>query len=423
MKLIRRLSVVMGALLLLTAMAPMAQSTRASRSASTIDFPNAVTHWNLIAQDAIAPGRPPASSEVLMGIVHAAIYDAVVAIEGRYEAFAIRTNATPGASAPAAAAAAAHGTLVGLLPAQQHALDQHYAAYLGTIADGEPKTSGIEVGKRVASATLGLRQGDGFNNEVPYEQPPPGPGVWEPTAPTPPVDIKLKLVRPLALHSSAQFRPKGPDPLSSKKYARDYDEVARLGRSDSTERTPQQTETARFWAEHTFVQWNRSVRDLAVERDLDLLRSARMLAMTHVATADALIACWEAKFHYGLWRPVHAVTRADTDGNDRTAKDATWTALLGANHPEYPSGHACFTGAVVESLARYFGSDRVRIPVDSTVTGTTRVYRRLSQTVTDVTGARIYSGLHFRNSMDDGSKLGRQVAGWILRDNFRRVRP
>ncbi|MGH2734230.1 MAG: vanadium-dependent haloperoxidase [Actinomycetota bacterium] len=423
MKQHRRLGVVLAALLLVMAVGPVASSTGPGQAAGTTDVPNAVTHWNLIAQDAIAPGRPPGSAEVLMGIVHAAMYDATVAIKGRYEAFAVRTSAPQGASADAATAAAAHTALLGLLPAQQVALDQHYTAYLATISDGEPKTSGIDVGQRVAAATLELRRGDGFNNDVPYEQPPPGPGVWEPTAPTPPADIKLKQVRPLALHSPEQFRPEGPDPIASRKYARDFDEVARLGRSDSTERSPEQTESAQFWAENTFVQWNRSIRELAADRGLGLLESARMMAMTHVVTADALIGCWEAKYHYNFWRPVHAVTRADTDGNGRTEMDATWTGLLSANHPEYPSGHACFTSAVVESLARYFGTDRVRIPVDSTVTGTTRLYDRLSVALKDVTGARIYSGLHFRNSMDDGAKLGRQVvADWILRDNFGRVR-
>ena len=189
-----------------------------------------------------------------MGTVHAAMYNAVVAIKGRFEAFAIATNASPGASPDAAAAAAAHGTLIGLLPSQQAALDQHYEAYLATIPDGESKSSGVDVGERVAAAMLELRRGDGFNNNVPYEQPPPGPGVWEPTAPTPPVDIKLKQVRPLAMHSPAQFRPEGPDHLASRKYARDFDEVARLGRSDSTERSLEQTGTAQFWAEHPFVQ-------------------------------------------------------------------------------------------------------------------------------------------------------------------------
>jgi len=122
-----------------------------------------------------------------------------------------------------------------------------------------------------------------------------------------------------------QFRPEGPDPLASRKYARDFDEVALLGRSDSTERSPEQTESAQFWAERPFVQWNRSFRELAVDRDLGLMESARRMAMTHIVAADSLIGCNEAKYHHNFWRPVHAITRADTVGNVRTDIDATWT--------------------------------------------------------------------------------------------------
>jgi hypothetical protein len=265
----------------------------------------------------------------------------------------------------------------------------------------------------VAADVLAWRAGDGLGNQVPYVQRKPGPGVWEPTAATPPVDLVLTQVRPLTLRSRTQFRPDGPDAVTSKRYARDVAEVASLGRKDSTTRTAQGTETALFWSEHTAQQWSRALVRLAADRHLSLSEAARMLALVHVSSADALIACWEAKYHYGFWRPVHAIQRADADGNPRTPADPTWQPLLGANHPDYPSGHACFTAGATRALQAYFDTDRLSLTIDSQVTGTVRNYSRLSAVRADVREARILSGLHFRHAMVDGERLGADVASWV----------
>lgn len=369
-----------------------------------------VLDWSRIATQTIVAGRPPASSEVLLGIVHIAIADTVAGLgQGRPFRFAVRPDRK--ASAAAAVATATYDVLRARVPAP--GLDGTYSGYLAGVPNGRAKTRGITLGRSVAAAVLAWRAGDGLDKTVPYHQTKPGPGVWEPTAPTPPVDIVLTQVRPLALRYRAQFRPDGPDALTSKRYARDVAEVASLGRKDSTTRTARQTETAMFWSEQTAQQWSRALLQLAADRHLSLSAAAQMLALVHVSAGDSVIACWDAKFHYRSWRPVHAIQRANTDGNPRTQADPAWQSLLNVNHPEYPSGHACFTAGVTRALQAFFHTGALRVVISSVVTNTTRVYPDLSAVRSDVREARILAGLHFRHSMSDGDTLGTQVARWI----------
>ena len=252
--------------------------------------------------------------------------------------------------------------------------------------------------------------------------PPPGPGVWErnPGDPLPPVlGLRLPGIRPLALESASQFRPDGPNPLTSAEYAEDFQQVKELGRVDSAVRTAEQTTQALFWTDHDARQWNDGMLRLAVDRELDLVQAARMLAMAHVAGADALIACFDAKYHYWFWRPYQAIARADTDGNPATEPDATWRPLRTTpNHPEYPSAHACHSTAVAEALRAFFGTDGVRFTLDSRVTGTTREYDRFHEAVQDVNEARVLVGFHFRNSDQEGSSLGRRVGRYVVERFF-----
>ena len=206
--------------------------------------------------------------------------------------------------------------------------------------------------------------------------------------------------------------------MTSKRYAQDLAELQELGSAGSTGRTATQTETVRFHTEQTFFQFNRTLRDLVKQRGLDLRESARLLGYVNVATADTMIACWEAKFHYSWWRPNHAIQRADTDGNPATSPDTGWLPLVTGNHPEYPSGHACFTGAVTESLRNYFGTKHVELTVFSTVTGTTRVYERLDELVEDVEDARVWGGLHYRTTMTDTADHFPTIARDVGREHF-----
>jgi hypothetical protein len=385
---------------------------------------NAVVHWSGVAAAAIAAGptpttlRPPASSSVLGGMVHGAMYDAVAAVEGGLQPFATGVTAPPGASANAAVAQAARDVLVARVPLQAAAVQTAYDAYMVSIPNGPAKDGGKAVGTAAAAGMLAMRTGDHFDDVVPYVQPPIGPGVFEPIAPTPPVTPGLGLVRPFTYDSPSDYRPRGPLELTSKRYARDVAEVQAYGRADSTVRTPAQTETARFYTDQTFLQYSRTVRELANARGLDLRESARLLGYVHVATADTMIACYAAKYHFYFWRPNHAIQRADTDGNPATSPEPGWQPLIVGNHPEYPSGHACLTGAVTESLRNYFGTTRMQLVVSSTVTGTTRTYQSLGDLVADVEDARVWGGLHFRTTMTETAKHFPQIARDVGRQHF-----
>jgi len=401
-----------------------------------------VAAWSTEARRAIVPAGPggifgpenygnkfPGEAAVYMGIVHAAIYDAAVAIEGGYKPYAIKLKAPPETSPAAAIATAAHDTLVGLqpqlglTPAQQAILDGDYAVYLGDVHDGEAKANGIRVGQKVAAAVLALRINDGRErNPTLADLNPPAaePGVWDPGS-APALGLRLPGMRPVALKSPSQLRPDGPYSLTSHAYAQDFAQVKELGRLDSATRTADETTEARFWTDHDLRQWNDGMLRLAAARGLDLVQTARMLAMAHVAGGDAMIACFDAKYHYWFWRPDQAIPRADTDGNPNTEADPTWKPLGATpNFPEYPSAHACHSGAVTSALRAFFGTDKVHFSLDSRITGTTREYARLSEVVEDVNRARVLVGFHFFSSDQAGAILGRNVAKYDLKHAFRR---
>ena len=410
------------ALVVVVALGP----TGTSAAPSVASSENAVVYWSGIAATAIVagtPARPPASSSVLGGMVHGAMYDAVAAVEGGLEPFATGVTAAPGASADAAVATAARDVLVARVKGQDAALQvvqAAYADYMASIADGPAKEAGQAAGAAAAAGMLAMRSGDHFDDVVPYVQPPPGPGVFEPIVAAAPVDVKLALVRPFTLDSAADYRPRGPLELTSKRYVKDVAEVQAYGRATNSLRTATQTETVRFHTEQTFFQFNRTVRELAVARGLDLRESARLLGYVNVATADTMIACWEAKYHYAFWRPTHAIQRADTDGNPATSPEAGWLPLVNGNHPEYPSGHACFTGAVTESLRNYFGTKHVRLVISSTAAGAgpPRTYETLDELVTDVENARVWGGLHFRTTMTQTAKHFPRIARDVGKRHF-----
>jgi hypothetical protein len=413
--------------------------------------------WSTEARRAIVPAGPgdifgtenygnkfPGEAAVYMGIVHAAIYDAAVAIEGGYEPYAIALTAPRDTSSAAAIATAAHHTLVGcpdcshsglqpplgLTPAQQAILDGDYANYVAAIPDGAAKTNGIALGKQVAAAVVALRTNDGRERNptlADLNPPSPGVGIWEPNPgnPPPPVlGLRLPGITPLALESASQFRPDGPNDITSDEYTEDFNQVKELGRVDSATRTPAQTAQALFWTDHDIRQWNDGMLRLVTDRGLDLVQAARMLAMAHVAGGDGMIACFEAKYHYWFWRPYQAIPRADADGNPNTQPDATWTPLRATpNFPEYVSAHASHSTALTRALEAFFGTDRIPFYLDSRVPGATptRNYRSLHEAVRDVNQARVLAGFHFRNSDQEGSNLGRTVGRYVADHYFQPV--
>ncbi len=383
--------------------------------------PRPIVDWSLEAQRAVVPppagvgNKFPGEAAVYMGIVHVAMYDAAVAIQGGYRLYARPLTAPTDTSPAAAVAAAAHGVLIALLPSQRGDLDKRYAEYLSRLPANAAQTNGIALGEHVAAAIVALRADDGRNADPKYVQPPPGPGVFEPDPTRPLLGLRLSRIRPLALDSPWQFRPEGPSSLTSQEYATDFEEVKRLGGFDSTGRPDAQTVDALFWTDHDLRQWNEGMHRLAADRGLDLVQTARMLAMAHASGGDAMIACFDAKYRYMFWRPAAAIPMAGTDANPVTEPDTTWRPLRATpNFPEYPSAHACHSSAIVEALSGFFGTGEVHLSLDSVATGTTRKYTHLDDVVTDVEQARVLAGFHFRNSDLAGSILGRKVARVVL---------
>jgi hypothetical protein len=395
----------------------------------------AVVAWSNEARRAIVPPGPggvfgnenygdkfPGEAAIYMGIAHAAIYDAVIAIDGGYQPYAIALTAPHDTSVDAAVATAAHRVLTGILGPQQAAtLTTRYDAFMAAIADGPAKANGQAIGEQAAAAVLALRADDGRNANPTLEDldpPAAGAGVWDPGA-APAVGLRVPGIRPLALPTASQFRPDGPSPLKSHEYAEDFEQVAAFGRLDSTVRRPEQTTQALFWNDHDLRQWNDAMLALAAARGLDRRDTARMLAIAHVAGGDAMIACFDAKYFYWFWRPYQAIPRAGDDENNATEADSTWQPLRPTpNHPEYPSAHACHTSATATALEGFFGTDRVSFSIDSRITNTVRTYRRFHEAIKDVDRARVLAGFHFRNSDQEGATLGRKVATYVISRRF-----
>jgi hypothetical protein len=409
------------AVVVLSANVPAAAPAR-PRQAASVASPQVVLDWNATAAATLlASGKPQPESMVYIGLTQAAVYDAVIAIEGGFEPYLVVPDVPPGSSPEAAAAAAAHGVLVTYFPAQKPALDAAYAASLAGIPDGPAQDGGVLVGQRVAAGLVAARIGDGRDDLEPFT-PTPEPGVWRPT---PPAFLAaqtpwMATMKPLLLKSAGQFRPGPPPALDSVRYARDFEEVRLYGAKNGSLRTVEQTETARFWTELVQQQHTRTLRNLVTRLGLDLREGARALAMGTTVMADSLIACWDAKFAYGYWRPVTAIPAGATDDNPRTVADPAWEPLAPTpNHPEYPSAHTCVTAGLGVAAAALVGGDRIELDVASTVTGTTRHFTHVNDLERDIEDARVYIGYHWRNSGEVGSRLAERVARWSLEHYFR----
>lgn len=352
--------------------------------------------------------------------VHVAMYDAVVAIKGGYQPFATEpTSPTAGASVNAAAAAAACGVLRGLFPNRAPQYEPACQTYINALPNGNAKTLGLAVGAEVAAGTLASRANDGRSTAVTYLAG-SDPGDFRGVNPAVPF---MPFVRPFTLTSAAQFRAEGPPDLTSFDYARDLNEVKQLGSAASLVRTAEQTDLARFNTEPPPRFWPRNMRRFA-SNGRSVIENARLTALLWVAQADATVACFDSKYHFDFWRPTSAITLASTDDNPATSEDLAWAPVVPTpNHPEYPAAHACNAAAVGAVLERYFGTNNLAFTIDSTVPGlTTPVirYRKIDDFVTDLKVARIYGGMHYRNSTNDGATLGVRVANWIGKNYFKR---
>lgn len=379
-----------------------------------------VASWNQIATTTIAAAKSPAESFLYMGFVQAAVYDAVVGITGGYQPYQFDATAPRSTSTQAAAAAAAHRVLVTYFPSAASTLDAALGTSLAAVPNGPAKTKGIAFGELAADRIVELRRNDGRDAPILFTQA-PTPGVWRPTPPAnaPMVAPYLAFVRPLFLTSPTQFLPGPPPALTSDQYTADLLEVESVGSSNSTTRQPDQTQTALFFSGNAFTQYEAGLRDQIATRGLDVLHAARLLAAVSMSQADTVISVWRAKYVYGFWRPLTAITMADTDGNPNTTADPLWTPLIvNPAYPEYVSGYSGVTGAFSTALGDALGTSHLAVTLTSTAVAGTRPYDSGAALDDDVINARVWLGIHFRFSDVRGVQLGKDVAGWILDHNF-----
>jgi PAP2 superfamily len=358
-------------------------------------------------------GPPPA--ERIMAMTHVAMFDAVNSIERKYRPYLVQLPAAPTASKEAAAAAAAGTVLARINPQAQADVTTALAAYLAAIPDSPAKAEGIRLGEAVAAKILEARVNDGAATPDSYRaKTPPGvyvptPAMWAPQWPN---------VKPFAMTSNAQFRPAPPIPLASAEWTADYNEIKSLGRFDSKTRSGRQTEDARFWLAVGGNVYYPVVHSVAVAKKLSLVDSARLFALVAVARADALIAVFDAKYHYDFWRPLTAIRHGDNDDNPATERDATWRPIADTPmHPEYPCAHCIAAASTCSVLEAVLGSAEIpEVAMTSpTAPGVTHRWTNLRAFVKEVSEARIWAGFHYRFSTRVGEDMGQEIGAYTVK--------
>jgi hypothetical protein len=386
---------------------------------STSARADVVSDWNLKAE-VIAMEKqllPPANARA-MAILHVAMFEAVNAIDRRYAPYKLKLSADSDASKEAAAAAAAHAVLVALHPDRKASLDADLQAALASIADGPARAKGIALGKEAAAGILALRAGDGADKPESY-RPHAAPGAYVPT--TIPFGSTFGGVTPWVMSTGGQFRPGPPPPLDSETWTRDLNEIRMLGSRTSTHRSAEQTDIARFWFVIGPRAWNPIVRQLAAAKRLDITDSARLFALVAMATCDAFIAVFDAKYFYNFWRPITAVRNADRTGNAGTPREASWLPLGDTPmHPEYPCAHCITSAAAAAVLINVVGKEVPEFSMTSpTAPGVTRKWTRLEDYSNEVAKARTYAGFHYGFSNAVAQEMGNKIGELTLATQLR----
>jgi hypothetical protein len=365
---------------------------------------DAVTDWNIKCGELISDaklGTPPAVR--VMAIVQTAAMQAVDTARQRQ-------------ASPEAALAAAHRvTLSRLLPAQQPAIDAAYRVALAAVADSPARSQGVAAGEAAAQSVLGARLNDGAATPEAY-RPLTSAGAYVPTAPV--AVSQWAQRKPWLMGSAAQFRPAAPPALDSEQWVRDYNEIKSMGGKVGSGRSAEQTDAARFWDYSLPAIYHGVVQSVALAPQRDLARNARLFAAVAQAMDDALIAVFEAKYHYQFWRPVTAIRNGDLDGNDATMRDASWSSLIDAPlHPEYPSGHSILASSVATIIDADTSDGALPVLSTSSPTakGATRRWQRTADFVREVSDARIHGGIHFRSATDAAEAMGRRIGELAVR--------
>jgi hypothetical protein len=394
-----------------------------------------VLDWNAIAVSTVT-GQNPFAQSRFMAITQLAVFEAVNAITGDYKPYLGTVVAPAGASADAAAVAAAYRVLKNYFPLDPN-LDAAYAASLAAIPNGSAKSGGIATGEAAAAQMIALRLNDG--SSPPQFSLPTSidPGVWQLTPSCPAaggVAFQWQNMTPFGVPSApgsqawiAQFAPGPPPALTSRRYARDYNELKRVGSvtSDLSERPQDRADVARFYAASSpaFV-FNLAARQVAAAEGSSLSKNARALALLNMASNDSLVASFWTKYHYKLWRPETAIFEGNLDGNARTDADTTYVPyILTPCFPSYPSNHGSASNSAAEVLRRAFGEGGHAITIaNAAVPGVTFHYTRFNQITNDISDARIFGGIHFRFDQEAGADLGRDIGTYEYKHNLRRAK-
>jgi VCPO second helical-bundle domain len=424
---------------------------------------NTVSQWNQIAENiVVGSGAFQSEGLIYMAYVSAAVYDAVVAIEGGFEPYGPSINAPDGASTEAAVVEAAYRTLWASFPPSscnpasppavyafclgvRPSLDASYAEALAAITPGQGKTDGQAVGLQAANNIIALRTGDGRMTPIsvtsPFPTLPPGPGVWRLTPPFAAPQVPwVGNVRRFVLQSVDQFLPDPPPSLQSSEWVDAFNQIKAYGGATGSARSDEQTRVAQFWSANVIRQYNRVGRDLT-GTSLNLVPAARLLAMVNLVGADALMSALYAKYHYLFWRPVTAIDPTAViadgfgpvpgydDGNPATIEQTGWRPLLTTpNHPEYPAAHGVITSAMAEVFTTFLDTNQIDVNIHGFDPGgpagnlnAVRHYDLPSDLRQEIIDARLWAGLHYPFSGVAGVVLGRQVAKYDLRHAFRLV--
>ncbi len=370
-----------------------------------------ITDWDAKAS---AVASPAALGEREAAIVDLAMFDAVNSIARKYRSYLVRQDGFSDASAEAAAASAAAVTLENLHPQSAAEFRSALENYVkGLPASPADIAKGMRLGELVAQRVFASRVADGSTGVDPY-RPRTQPGVYVPTATM--VAATWPTLRPFVLERPDQFRPGPPVSLASREWASDYNEVKAYGARNSLLRTPEQTETAKFWLMTGPQAYHPIARQIIAARHMELVDSARFMASFAVTLTDAYIAVFDAKYHYEFWRPITAIRNGDTDGNPATELDPSWQPLDATPlHPEYPCAHCILSGAVAALLGSYGGlGDLQEISLtSSTAPGITHRWSSLEAFTTEVANARVWAGFHYRSSAEVGTAMGREVGRYV----------
>jgi hypothetical protein len=419
---------------------------------ATLPPGNTVAQWNTIAENTVvSSGAFQGEGYIYMAYVSAAVYDAVVAIEGGFEPYGPPIAAPAGASVDCAVVEAAYRTLLNYFPLQAGTLGALYAEALsnfgGCTGDGGAGTS---VGLQAASDIIGLRTGDGRLTPIgitsSFPTLPPAPGVWRLTPPFLPAQTPwVGNVRPFILQSLDQVLPDPPPSLLSDEWVEAFDQMKAYGASNGSLRSDEQTFIAKFWSANVIRQYNRVGRDIVAARGLNLLQTARLAGMINVVAADAMMSVMHAKYHYLFWRPVTAINGSldpstvthdgfgpvpgYEDGNPATVEQAGWRPLLTTpNHPEYPSAHCTITSAMAEVFSTFLGTNQIDLDIHgfdpAGPPGNMNAVRHFdmpNDLRDEVIQARILAGLHYHFSCVAGVVLGRNVANFDLMHAFQPI--